>query len=86
LDINPKNAFIDVGLFLENRQEARKLGLLPYGKSFAAGLPSDRSRRSGGSVFSRDNPTSINSNAFFGCIDFSAVGKDSRGRGDPGNP
>jgi hypothetical protein len=34
--INPKNAFINVGLFFENRQEARKLGLLPPGKSFEA--------------------------------------------------
>jgi hypothetical protein len=33
---NPKNAFINVGLFFENRQEARKLGLLPPGKSFEA--------------------------------------------------
>jgi len=33
---NPKNAFIGVGLFFENRQEARKLGLLPPGKSFEA--------------------------------------------------
>jgi hypothetical protein len=34
--LNPKNAFIGVGLFFENRQEARKLGLLPPGKSFEA--------------------------------------------------
>jgi hypothetical protein len=34
--INPKNAFIGVRLFFENRQEARKLGLLPPGKSFEA--------------------------------------------------
>jgi hypothetical protein len=34
--VNPKNAFIGVGLFFENRQEARKLGLLPPGKSFEA--------------------------------------------------
>jgi hypothetical protein len=34
--INPKNAFINVGLSLENRQETRKLGLLPPGKSFEA--------------------------------------------------
>jgi hypothetical protein len=34
--INPKNAFIGVGLFFENRQEARKLGLLPPGKSLEA--------------------------------------------------
>jgi hypothetical protein len=33
---NPKNAFIGVGLFFENRQEARKHGLLPPGKSFEA--------------------------------------------------
>ena len=33
---NPKNAFMNVGLSLENRQEARKLGLLPPGKSFEA--------------------------------------------------
>ena len=36
LRINRKNAFIGVGLFFENRQEARKLGLLPPGKSFEA--------------------------------------------------
>ena len=35
-DFNPKNAFIGVGLFFENRQEARKPGLLPPGKSFEA--------------------------------------------------
>lgn len=34
---NPNNAFIGVGLFFENRQEARKLGLLPPDKSFEAG-------------------------------------------------
>jgi hypothetical protein len=34
--IKPKKAFIGVGLFFENRQEARKLGLLPPGKSFEA--------------------------------------------------
>jgi hypothetical protein len=34
--LNPKNAFIGVGLFFENRQEAGKLGLLPPGKSFEA--------------------------------------------------
>jgi hypothetical protein len=34
--VSPKNAFIGVGLFFENRQEARKLGLLPPGKSFEA--------------------------------------------------
>jgi len=34
--LNPKNVFIGVGLFFENRQEARKLGLLPPGKSFEA--------------------------------------------------
>jgi hypothetical protein len=34
--IYPKNAFIGVGLFFENRQEARKLGLLPLGKSCEA--------------------------------------------------
>jgi hypothetical protein len=33
---NPKNAFIGVGLFFENRQEVRKLGLLPPGESFEA--------------------------------------------------
>jgi hypothetical protein len=36
LSINPKNAFIGVGLFFENRQEARKPGLLPPGKSLEA--------------------------------------------------
>ena len=34
--INPKNAFIGDGLFFENRQEARKPGLLQPGKSFEA--------------------------------------------------
>jgi hypothetical protein len=47
--VNPKNAFIDVGLFFENRQEARKLGLLPRGKSFEAGCellePQERKER-----------------------------------------
>ena len=49
ITINPKNAFIDVGLFFENRQEARKLGLLPLGKSFEAGCerlePQERKER-----------------------------------------
>jgi hypothetical protein len=47
--IYPKNAFIDVGLFFENRQEARKLGLLPPGKSLEAGCeglePQERKKR-----------------------------------------
>ena len=51
--VNLKNAFIDVGLFFENRQEARKLG--PVSKPDA----SDWSRRSVRRVFSRDNPTSM---------------------------
>jgi hypothetical protein len=64
---NPKNAFINVGLFFENRQEARKLGLLPLGKSFEA-VSSDWSRRSVRSVFSRDNLTLMISIALFGLI------------------
>jgi hypothetical protein len=48
-DVSLKNAFIDVGLFFENRQEARKLGLLPRGKSFEAGCerlePQERKAR-----------------------------------------
>jgi hypothetical protein len=47
--IKPNNTFIGVGLFFENRQEARKLGLLPKGKSFEAGCerlkPQERKER-----------------------------------------
>jgi hypothetical protein len=52
---------------LENRQEARKLGLLPKAKVSQPDA-SDRSRRSVGSVFSRDCMASLNPTAFFGFI------------------
>jgi hypothetical protein len=69
LYINPKNAFIGVGLFFENRQEARKLGLLPPGKSFEAVCdrlgPQERKER-----VSRDNPTPMIPIALFGLIEW----------------
>jgi hypothetical protein len=58
-------AFVDVGLFFENRQEARKLGLLPPGKSFEAGCerlePQERKTR----VF-KGQPDIDDSTAIFG--------------------
>ena len=45
--VNSKNTFIGVGLFFENRQEARKLGLLPPGKSFEAEREHKPARKSG---------------------------------------
>ena len=55
-------------MFFENRQEARKLGLLPTGRSFEAGCERLEPQECKDRVFSGDNLALMISIALFGLI------------------